>query len=262
MIVLPFFLALAFTLFAGLYDLKTSNVHEEVPALLGFFGVFYWLIFSLINSDFSYIISSLVTGGVFLSIALLLYKAKIWGDGDAWILGSIGFCLPSLTSGFLSPITGLISYPAYFLFNLLLVGGVYSIFYIFAYGVLHEGILKAFWHEFNKLRPVYIGAIFAGFLVSVYMPYFFLIGFLPLLYTYARVVEKGMRKKIPITELSEDDVLVGGDIRGLTPEEFEKLKKTKKFVEIQDGVRFTIVFPLTLIFLYYGGFFGLLAMFA
>jgi hypothetical protein len=56
--------------------------------------------------------------------------------------------------------------------------------------------------------------------------------------------------------------LVGGDIRGLTPEEFEKLKKTKKFVEIQDGVRFTIVFPLTLIFLYYGGFFGLLAMFA
>jgi len=121
--------------------------------------------------------------------------------------------------------------------------------------------LKAFWHEFNKLRAVYIGAIFAGFLVSIYLPFFFLIGFLPILYTYAKVVESGMRKKIPISELSEDDVLVGGDIRGLTLEEFEKLKKTKKFVEIQDGVRFTIVFPLTLIFLYYGGFFGLVAWF-
>jgi len=143
-----------------------------------------------------------------------------------------------------------------------LVGGVYSIAYIFIYGVFHENIRVAFWQEFNKYRAAYIGAIFSGFLASIFMPFFFLIGFLPLLYTYAKVVEKGMKRKIPISELTEDDVIAGGDIRGPTAEEFEKLKKTKKFVEIQDGVRFTIVFPLTLIFLYYGGFWALAMMFA
>ncbi|MBN2094834.1 MAG: hypothetical protein JW727_02200 [Candidatus Aenigmarchaeota archaeon] len=254
---LTFVFALILAVFAGLYDLKTSNVHEEVPAVLISGGLFYWLVYSLVNSDLSFAVSSLLTGIVFLLSGLLLYRARVWGDGDAWILGGLGFCLPAISAGFLSPFTEVLPYAAYFMFTLFLVGGVYSVFYIVLYGILNRSILSRYWVELGRRRAIYIGALFAGIATSVFVPYFFVMGLLPWLYTYAKVVEAGMKRKIPVSQLKEDDVLAGGDIRGLKREEFEELRRTRSFVDIQEGVRFTMVFSLTLVFLYFGGVMGL-----
>ena len=79
--IVTFAFALLVTLFAGLYDLKTSNVHEEVPAILVSFGLVYWLIFSLMTSDLSFILSSVATGIVFSICGLALYRMRVWGDG-------------------------------------------------------------------------------------------------------------------------------------------------------------------------------------
>jgi len=256
--VFTFLLALVFTGFAGLYDLKTSNVHEEVPALMMAFGLFYWLIFSLINSDLSFIIASVSTGLVFSTIAFLLYKSKVWGDGDAFILAALGFCLPPGTFQLIAPFSSTLPYSAYFIISLFLIGGIYSISYILLYGVFRERIRKDFVAEFGRHRALYLGTVFGGILASCYIPFFFLIGLMPVLYTYAKVVEKGMRRKIPAKDLKEDDVLAGGDIKGIGAENLEALRKKKGFVEVQDGVRFTIVFPLTLVFLYLGGFLAIL----
>lgn len=252
MIEIPFLTCLSILLFAGIYDLKTSDVFEEVPTLLISFGLFYWFIFSLIYKNFTYFFNSVLVGLLFLSFGLLLYKAKVWGDGDAWILGGIGFLVPYLPNTFLI-------YPLSFLFNLLIIGGVYSLFYILVYGALNKEVRKKFILEFKKHSAIYLGFLFTCVFMSVYLPFMFLIGLLPLIYIYAKVIEKGMKKKIKTSELKEGDVLAKGNIIGLKKEEIEKLRKEKKFVEIQDGVRFTIVFPLTLLFLYFfGGLFGLL----
>jgi len=86
----------------------------------------------------------------------------------------------------------------------------------------------------------------------------FLIGFLPLIYLYAKIIEKGMKKRISTEELKVGDVLAGEEISGLKEEDIMKIRKEKEFIEIQEGVRFTMVFPLTLIFIYFfGGLFGL-----
>ena len=249
-----FILCFLITLYAGLYDLKTSDVHEEVPALLISFGLFYWFIVSLMSGNFAFFLNSILVGSFFLALGLLLYQLKVWGDGDAWVLGGIGFLTPFLPTPFLL-------YPISFVFNVLIVGGVYSMIYIIGYGIINENIRTAFVSEIKKHLLIYFGFIFACVLVSYYLPFFFMVGLFPFIYVYTKVVEKGMKRKIKVSELKEGDVLVGGEICGLKKEEIEKLRKTKKYVDIQEGVRFTMVFPLTLLFLYYfGGFFGLLLL--
>jgi Flp pilus assembly protein protease CpaA len=251
--------ALAVTLFAGAYDLKTSNVHEEVPAILIAFGLFYWLIRSLVSSDLSLIVSSIVSGAIFLILSQILYYAKVWGDGDAWIMAGLGFCLPNLFMDYANFAIGPFSAPLHFLFNLFLVGGIYTIGYIAIYGFFDPKLKKSFIGRLNRHRAFYAGSAFGGIMASFFVPYFFLIGIIPILYAYAKTVEAEMKKKIPASELTEDHVIAGGNIRGVTSREIEEIRKKKEYIEVQDGIRFTIVFPLTLVFLYYGGFFGILA---
>jgi len=251
MIDIPFITCLTITLFAGIYDLKTSDVFEEVPALLISFGLFYWFMFSLIQNNFIYFINSVLVGIFFLSFGLFLYKARFWGDGDAWILGGIGFLVPHLRDTF-------IIYPLSFIFNLLIVGGVYSAIYILIYGILNKEIRKKFVLKFKKHHAIYLGFLLTCICISIYLPFMFLIGFLPLIYLYAKIIEKGMRKRISTEELKVGDVLAGEEISGLKEEDIMKIRKEKEFIEIQEGVRFTMVFPLTLIFIYFfGGLFGL-----
>ncbi len=247
-----FILCFLITLYAGLYDLKTSDVYEEVPALLISFGLFYWFIISLVNGNFAFFLNSVLIGSFFLALGLLLYQLKVWGDGDAWVLGGIGFLVPFLPTPFLF-------YPLSFVFNVLIVGGIYSMIYIIGYGIIKESVRETFISEIRKHALIYFGFIFTCVLISYYVQFFLIVGLFPIIYIYTKVVEKGMKRKIKVSELKEGDVLVGGEICGLKKEEIEKLKKTKKYVDVQEGVRFTIVFPITLLFLYYfGGFFGLL----
>ena len=241
MIELPFLIALALTLFAGIYDLKTTDVFEEVPALMISFGLFYWYIVSLIFVDFLYLINSILVGIFFLSFGLILFKLRLWGDGDAWILGGIGFLVPSLNH----PL-----YPLLFLFSLLLVGAIYTLIYVLIYGLLNKKIKKKFISRVKKHQSILLGFLIPFLLFSFYLPFLLIIGFLPILYIYLKTVEYEMKKKIRVSELKEGDVIVGKEIVGITKKEIEILKKKKKYVEIQEGVRFTIVFPITLIILY------------
>jgi Flp pilus assembly protein protease CpaA len=241
MIEIPFLITLALTLFAGLYDLKTSDVFEEIPALMISLGLFYWFMISLIYKDSFYFLNSLLVGLFFLFFGLLLFKLRFWGNGDAWILGGIGFLLPSFNIPF---------YPFLFILFVFIIGGVYSLIYIFIYGLLNKKIRKNFVLEFEKYKNICLAFLVLCMLLSIYLPFLILVGSLPIIYLYSRVIEKNMKKRIKTDKLKEGDVLAGKEIVGLTKEEIEKLKKEKKYVEIQEGVRFTIVFPITLIIIY------------
>lgn len=263
MIEIPFAICFAITLFAGLYDLKTSDVFEEIPALLISFGLFYWYLVSMIYQDLFYVALSILIGLIFLIFGISFYKLRIWGDGDAWIMGGIGFMIPYLTN--LTPY-----YPIEFIFNLLVVGGIYSLLYILFYGLIKKAIRKNFFNELKKYSlpysvfflicvslPTYL--MYSGLIPSYILINFILVSLLPLVYLYAKVVESGMKRKVKPTELKEGDVLAGKEIKGLTKLDIKNLVSQGKLIEVQSGVHFTMVFSITLFLLYvYGGIFGLL----
>ena len=241
MMEIPFLIAISTTLFAGIYDLKTSDVLEEIPALMISLGLFYWYMLSLICKEPMHIVNSILTGLFFLSLGLLLFKLKFWGDGDAWILGGLGFLLPSLNFPF---------YPFSFILLIFIIGGIYSLIYIIAYGMLNKKVRKAFVSEFKKYQNLCLSFLILCMLISVFIPIAILLGALPVIYLYSKIIERNMRRKVRTDKLKVGDVIAGREIVGLTKEEIEKLKKERKFVEIQEGVRFTMVFPITLVLVY------------
>jgi len=241
MIEIPFLIAISTTLFAGVYDLKTSDVFEEIPAIMISVGLFYWYIISLIYKEPFYIVNSISVGLFFLFFGLLLFKLGFWGDGDAWILGGIGFLLPFYNHPF---------YPFLFILLVFIVGGIYSLIYIIVYGLLNKKVRVSFVLEFKKYKNICLGFLILCMLISIFIPIAIFFGFFPIIYLYSKIIEKSMKKRIRTDKLKEGDVLVGREIVGLTKEEIEKLKREKRFVEVQEGVRFTMVFPITLIFIY------------
>lgn len=244
MIEIPFVAAFLLSLYAGIYDLKTSDIFEEVPALMVSFGLFYWYIVSLFLKDFSYFLSSVTVGIFLLSFGLILFKLKLWGDGDAWILGGIGFMVPFLHSPFSS------IYPFLLLFSVLLVGAIYSLVYILIYGLLDKKIKKKFSSNFNKNRSLLLGFLIPCLAASIYVPFLAVIGALPIIYVYSKTVEENMKKRIKTSELKEGDVVAGKEIVGVTREDIKNLRNKQKSIEIQEGVRFTMVFPISLLILY------------
>jgi len=244
MIDVPFIIAFFLSLFAGIYDLKTSNIFEEVPALMISFGLFYWYMISLIFENFIYLCSSVLVGFFLLSFGLILFKLKLWGDGDAWILGGIGFMVPFLHTPFSS------TYPFLFLFLVLAVGAVYSLIYILVYGLLDKKIKDRFMKKFNKNKNLILGFLIPCLIASIYLPFLLVIGVLPIIYIYSKAVEDNMKKRIKTSELKEGDVIAGKEIVGVTKEDIEILRKKQRYIEIQEGVRFTTVFPISLFILY------------
>ena len=84
-------------------------------------------------------------------------------------------------------------------------------------------------------------------------------------YKYSKIIEQGFYKKIPVKELRVDDML-GQNIpklklykkyiKGLTKTQVRKIKKTRNYVIIREGIRYGMVFPLALLFtLLFGDFF-------
>ncbi len=84
---------------------------------------------------------------------------------------------------------------------------------------------------------------------------FFTSLFITLFWKYAKVIENvAFRRKIAVAKLREGDVLFESKKWvGLTKEEVQKIKRTRKNVVIKEGVRFAPAFPLALVATYYLG---------
>ena len=82
---------------------------------------------------------------------------------------------------------------------------------------------------------------------------------------FSKTIEKSFYRKIPVSKLKVDDML-GEDIpkirlykryiKGLTEKQIDKIRKVKRYVVVREGIRYGIVFPLSLVFtLLFGDFF-------
>jgi len=245
------YLALFGSIVAGLWDLRTTEVPDEIPVLMSAIGVLYWLFISLTSGEYLNLIISITSGTFLLIFGMLLYYKGQWGGADALILAAIAYMIP-----FHNGEIFIFSY----LPNLFIVGSAYMILYSVILGFMNPNTFKYFVSDVIKNIKYVLGipSVFGAFILfsqykfgripdnSLFM--MILVSGLVLFWRYAVIVEqKIFRKRIPVSKLKEGDVLDNMIWRGLSHSEVKKLIKNKKYVIIKEGVRFIPAFPLALI---------------
>lgn len=236
---------------AGIWDLKTTEVPDEIPALMISAGIFFWSVIAISTGDAGPLMASLGLGSVILLAGLVLYKKGQWGAADAWIFASIFYMMPY------------VDFFAAYTMNFFFVAVIYMAAYSIILGIRNGNAVKLFREDIKKswkyaaaipasfiAVTVALSAAFSDFSFVVSPSFFFLlalVSFMAVFWRYGMVVEKHMfKKKISTKDLKPGDVLEKGIWVGLTKDEVKKLKLKKKYVVVKEGVRFVPVFPITL----------------
>ncbi|HLC59609.1 MAG TPA: prepilin peptidase [archaeon] len=271
---LPLTIAVAGSSIAGLWDLKTTEIPDLIPRTMTIIALIFWGVYSYLLHDYSFIINSVLVGGSLFAFGFLMYYAGQWGGGDAKLLSSTGFLIPSGLG--LSKL--LFPFALSYLVNVFLIGAVYMIGYAAVMALRDKKIVKDFSYSVKSSSKIMFGIpvlIFLSFMAfnlflsrnlgviqsitfHIYNSLFISILSLGLMFTwkFALSVEKiGFKKKIPVSKVREGDVLESFKYwEGATKEQVARIKKSgKRFVVVKDGVRFGPVFPIALLFTIYVG---------
>lgn len=230
---------------AGLWDLKTTEVPDEIPILMCFGGAAYWY-FQWITSGIAYpFIISIVFGLIVLGLGLAMYHKKAWGEADAWILAAVAFMVPLYSTGEI--------FFADYIFNFLIVSVVYMVLYSLVIGLANKSTFGLFVKGVRKrwfiVFPVLTACILAGATLPLMQFPAFLLAFMVLFWIYARVIENNVfKRQIHVKDLKAGDVLLEEKWIGVTQEDVDRLRKNDadSYVTIKDGVRFVPVFAITL----------------
>jgi Flp pilus assembly protein protease CpaA len=260
---------------AGYWDLKTTEFPDWLPYSMIVLALLVRSVYSFTIGDFTPILNSVIIGLVFLGFGLVLYFTKQWGDGDAWLLGALGFLFPD-PAGFAS--ASFFPFPVAMFFNFFFIAFFYLLVYSIALGIKSQDASRKFFSELKgDLRGIVAVIAVFSFLclgMFLYLHYFYLVPVhvlnyilvLPPLFIvlvfflrYGRFVEKNLfKRKIPVSKLREGDVLVSQRWRGLAEKEIKELQEKGGEVWIKEGVRFAPVFVVTLtVTLFYGSLIGI-----
>ena len=272
---IPLAIAFAGTTIAAIWDLKTTEVPDQLPYIMIAIALLFYGYQSLVGGSFLPILNSLAYGLAFLGFGAFMYYIGQWGGADSWILAAVGFLLPAAPQGFTSTI---LPFPVSYFINMFIVGAVYMLLYAFVFALRNRIILSGFVSDLKASANVLvIGSI--GLLVLFYVVGLnitkifygavdftraFYISLYPLVsvivlyivWRFAKSVELyGFRKKIPVSKLNVGDMLLSEKkLIGVTKEQIEKFKKSgKRYVDIKSGVPFAVAFPIALLVtLFYG----------
>ena len=260
---------------AAYWDLKTTEFPDWLPYSMIVLALVIRGGFAIAYADAWIFIWSLGIGAAFLGFGLLLYFTRQWGDGDAWLLGALGFLFPTAT-GF--TVNTFFPFQLTILFNFFFIAFFYLLVYAITLGVRNPRIAKGF---FTSLRGdlrgmVMIVLVFAvlsagsgAVMSSVYpvppalfmylMLFPVLLAAILLFARYGRFVEKTLfKKQIDAKKVRVGDVPVGRRWRGLTEGEVRRIRARGDKMWIKEGVRFAPVFLITLLItVFYGGIFAL-----
>jgi len=247
-------ISLFMTALAGLWDLKTTEVPDQIPAIMMIAGISYWFINGAVTDNFMPLAYSLAIGTVLLAAGLVLYKKGQWGGADAWILGAIGYTFPFYNGSlFILP----------YIMNFFVVSAAYMVVYAVILGIKNRYVFPIFIKDLKKNRKIFLLPLgFLAFIValtlytvslgfaaslSVPLQIFVIVLLLTVFWRYGKVIEERVfKKKIPVSRLRPGDVLEEMNWVGLTKKQVASIRKKRKFVTIKEGVRFVPVFFLTL----------------
>ncbi|MCX6815000.1 MAG: hypothetical protein NTY20_05115 [Candidatus Aenigmarchaeota archaeon] len=252
------------------WDIKTTEFPDWLPYCIIISAIAVRGVFSYLLGDWWILFSCAIVGLLFLGFGLILYFMKQWGDGDAWLLGSMGFLFPTYSvfeiAGPPFQFFGQFPFPIIMLFNFFFISFCYLVLYSIVLGIMHRKISAKFTKELKKdSRNIIL--LVAGFAALCLAMVFYLnisLGIpvssmynllsIPVLFAaviifirYGRFVEQNLfRKKLPVKELRVGDVLIGDKWKGLTKKDIEKLRRKGGSMWIKEGVRFAPVFIINL----------------
>jgi hypothetical protein len=153
--------------------------------------------------------------------------------------------------------------------NSFFIGAIYSITYSLVLVYKNPKISKNFLDSMKSSKVLVVSAIIATisviFLINS-QPLFFVLALLILVLVifqrFSKTIEESFYKRIPTKNLKVDDML-GEDIpklrlykryiKGLSEKQVNKIKRYKRYVIIRDGIRYGLVFPLSLLFTWFFG---------
>ena len=268
--ILLFVVAFVGSVLASYFDLKTTEIPDEIPYVMMAIGIVGNLVKSYLTLSYWPFLLSLIVGLGFLGFGFIMYYAGQWGGGDAKILSAIGFLLPNLTPEI--KVEFFFPFPLSFFFNVFLIGAIYIILYAIAMSIKNKKIWTLFFKDLKasiKTIAAFTFALIVFFAVfgiifvryyeilmvkdAVLLTVIISLSFIGLfvLWKFVKAVEDvGFKKKIPVSELKVGDVLMEYKVwEGITEKDLKKIKKSgKKYVWIKEGVRFAPTFPLALLF--------------
>ncbi len=270
---------------AAYFDVKTTDVPDFIAIYMAIAGVTINAIQSYLTGNNTYIIGSLIVGGIFTAIGALKYYTRLWGGADFLLFGAIGFLIPRMPSTFVT-VSAPWPYPVTLVFNIMIIGAIYSIIYSVLLAIRTKGYWKLFLNNFRKSRKtlilgliLYFGLVFilsgaTSIITSIPFTFIF-IGFLQkfILYFIALIFLTVflqtiqfdiLNKKIRTTHLKEGDVLSekvilrkkiipANKIIGLTKEQVKQIKQEKRFIKITQGVPYIPIFPIAIIVTFFFG---------
>lgn len=247
---------------AGWKDLKTTEFPDWIPYSMIAAALALRAAFSFQTGELSLLINSVSIGSAFLVFGLLLYYFRQWGDGDAWLLGALGFLYPDIA------MAGILPFPVLLLFNFFFVAFLYILVYSVIIGMRSKETVK-FFRKFRKdVKRIFgVMVVFTGGLVALFyflaLPmerFLFLFLFPPFLFFllfflhYGKFIEKNLfKRQVSVKALRVGDVPVGERWRVLDKKEIDALKKKGGKIWIKEGVRFAPVFFLTVVVLFLRG---------
>lgn len=255
---------------AGYLDLKTTEFPDIIPYAMLAAIIVLRLGFSFYSNDYSGLLGSIYTGMLFLTIGFSLYLLKQWGNGDAWLLGILGFLYPNSFFRLNSNMLPIIPVQVIMLFNFLVVGFFYMLVYYLALGLKNRQVVDSFLGRIRKrfgAKSVFLGIVLFGgyyslvFYMSAISASFYsklilyisipaLAVFYLLVIDYSKSVEKNLfKKEISVRELKIGDVLANSRYKGLRKKDLIRLRKKGGYVWVKEGVRFVPSFFITVLFL-------------
>ncbi len=248
---------------AAYYDIKTTEFSEMIPYGMIVIAIFAKLASAYLTGSYDLFFTSVANGIFLLAIGLALYYLGQWGDGDAFLLGTLGFLFP-IPNVFFNP-EFMLPLPAALVFNTFAIGSVYTILSAAYIGLTNKKVWKIFVVDVHKNLFIIVAAAILFFAIFLELPlaigwylglsvpaaaitsslWFLLPAVLIVLFwRYARIIdEKMFTKKIAASRLKVGDVVKAFRLwKGVTRNEVKELRRKGGYVVIREGLRFAPVF--------------------
>jgi preflagellin peptidase FlaK len=254
---------------AAAWDLKTTEVPDEISYLMIAAAFVIYGAQSFLAWDYWPLLNSCIVGSIFFGFGFLMYRLGQWGGADMLVLAAIGFLLPSAPS-FLG-LNLLFPFPLTYIINVFLIGAAYMLIYAGVIAIRNRKIIEEFKRDMKASAGVILavsGSLFTTFLmiglyitatlhlemnidtiaINSLVPLSITVALI-VIWKFAWVVENvGFKKKISVRKLKIGDVLMKNNLwEGITKKELSAIRKKKRYVWIKKGVEFVPAFPLGLL---------------
>ena len=166
------------SIIASYWDLKTTEVPDRIPYIMGGIGLAIYAIQSLLVWSPIPIFNSIISGAGLFAFGYVMYYLGFWGGADTKLLAAIGFLLPSISElsfGSLLPKFGILfPFPVTYTANVFVVGTVYMLLYAAVIAFRNRKIIQAFKKDLKTSRKMFFAifaTLFAAFIAIDWMLY-------------------------------------------------------------------------------------------